>query len=83
MQTFRAHVRGGRLTLDEPTALAEGSEIDLVHDDGALDLGQEALDELRLVLSQGIEEARRGGGVSVREALAELEAVERAELRRE
>ena len=82
MQTYRAHVRSGRLTLDEPTALPEGTEVELVGVDDELDLGQEELDELRLVLAQGLEEARSGGGIPAAQALRELEALERAEIAR-
>jgi len=30
MQAFKAHVRGGRLVLDEPTDLPEGEVVELV-----------------------------------------------------
>jgi len=37
MRALKAHVRGGRLVLDEPTDLPEGSEVELVAMDGDLD----------------------------------------------
>jgi len=33
MLTVRAHVRNGRLVVDEPTDLPEGTELDLVGDE--------------------------------------------------
>jgi len=39
--TLKAKVRGGRLVLDEPTDLPEGSEVDLVPVDAGDDLEDE------------------------------------------
>lgn len=49
---MRARVRAGRLTLDEPTDLPEGTEIELVAADG-----DELSDEERAVLNRAIEES--------------------------
>jgi hypothetical protein len=73
MQTYRARVRSGRLTLDEPTTLPEGTEVELISVD-ELDLGEEEIDELRHVLAQGLEEARTGAGIPAGQALLELDS---------
>lgn len=50
MSSMRARVQGGRLVLDEPTALPEGTVLDLVVDDE----GDELDEEERAVLSKAI-----------------------------
>ena len=37
MQALKAHVRGGRLVVDEPTDLPDGTEVELVAVDEELD----------------------------------------------
>ena len=48
MHTVRARVRNGRLLVDEPTDLPDGSEVELaVLDDGTWDLSPEQHAELK------------------------------------
>jgi hypothetical protein len=63
-------VRNGRLVLDEPTELPDGSVVELIP------LGDDLDDEdrarLHAALDGGIADAERGDTVSVEEVLAEL-----------
>ncbi len=74
MMTIRARVKNGRLTLDEPTDLPEGTEVDLVATDAEsepweLSPKQSAELESRLVA------ADRGEVVPADEVFARLRAV--------
>jgi hypothetical protein len=54
MSTIRARVRNGRLIVDEPTDLPDGTELDLVIDDAG-----DSLDEAeRAALHAAIRQAR-------------------------
>jgi hypothetical protein len=70
--TFKAHVRNGRLLLDEPTDLPEGAEIELtaVHD--VDDLDEDDRRRLHEALDQAAEEERAGLGRPAGDVLAEL-----------
>ncbi|MBK7402892.1 MAG: hypothetical protein IPJ34_43380 [Myxococcales bacterium] len=73
METVRARVRNGRLVLDEPTDLPEGTEIELAHvtdDDSPWDLSAERMTELQ----QRIASADRGEVVDGDVVLARLRA---------
>jgi len=71
MRTLKAHVRGGRLVLDEPTELPEGTEVELtvVEDD---DFDPEERARLEAALDQGIAAARRGDHSDADEFIQEL-----------
>ncbi len=57
MYAWKAHVRGGRLVLDAPTALPEGTEVELVAADEASLGGEGEFDaEERARLIEAIEE---------------------------
>ena len=75
MQPLRAHVKNGRLVLDEPTDLPEGEVIELVRADAAADDRDEddgdALDES---LRVSIEQMNNGQLIDGDEALAKLRA---------
>ncbi|HEY8089022.1 MAG TPA: hypothetical protein VIF09_14280 [Polyangiaceae bacterium] len=60
--TVRAHVKNGRLLVDEPTDLPEGTELDLVaaSSEGDWDLTAEQVAELR----ESIAQAERGELIS-------------------
>jgi hypothetical protein len=76
MKTLRARVQAGRLVLDEPTSLPEGTEIDLVLIDDAEepDAGERArLDDQ---LEQAWESAQQGRTITAEDAMRELEAFE-------
>jgi hypothetical protein len=67
MWGIRAKVRGGRLWLDEPTSLPEGTVLDLVVDDEGDDLA----DGERRTLNEAIQRAWRSACVgSVKPARA-------------
>lgn len=80
MRALKAHVRGGRLVLDEPTELPEGTEVELVPiDDEVLASGGDYLDDeererLHASLERGLEDVRAGRTVDAREVIAELRA---------
>lgn len=64
--TVRGHVIGGRLVVDEPTDLPEGTEVELaVVGEGSFDLDEPQIAALR----ESIEEANRGELTPLAEAL--------------
>lgn len=72
MGTLKAHVRNGRLVLDVPTELPEGTTLELVAADGGDQLSEEERSALHDSLSQGWEEAQAGTLVPAGEVLARL-----------
>ena len=79
MQPLKAHVKNGRLVLDEPTDLPEGEEIELVPLDDVLAAGGDDLDDeerarLHQSIERGLEDAKAGRTVSARSAIAQLRA---------
>ena len=72
--TLRARVRGGRLVLDEPVDLPEGSEVDLVLADEQDDLDEQDRARLHAALDRAREQVRRGDTLSKEEFLARLHA---------
>jgi hypothetical protein len=80
MQPLKAHVRKGRLVLDEPTDLPEGEEVELVPLDDVLASGGDYLDDeeraaLHAELEASIAEADAGKLVDARVVMAELRAL--------
>jgi hypothetical protein len=80
MQPLKAHVRKGRLVLDEPTDLPEGEEVELVPLDDVLASGGDYLDDeeraaLHAELEASIAEADAGKLVDARVVMAELRAM--------
>ena len=75
MHALKIRVENGRIKLDEPTDLPEGTELYLV----AADIGDELDDEERAALHASIEEAEReldaGQVVSEEELWARLRAI--------
>jgi hypothetical protein len=71
MQPFRARVRNGRLVLDEPTDLPEGTEVELVPVD---DMDDDERAELDRSLEEGIEQARAGNTIDGPAFFASLRA---------
>ncbi len=59
MRALKAHVRGGRLVLDEPTDLPEGAEVELtvIEDD---DFEPEERTRLDAALERSMAQARAG-----------------------
>ncbi len=77
MQPLKAHVRNGRLLLDEPTDLPEGDVVELVQLDQVLANGGDDLDdeeraELQRELEASIQEADTGQTEDFAKVLAEL-----------
>ncbi|HYD39445.1 MAG TPA: hypothetical protein VEB43_01335 [Anaeromyxobacter sp.] len=58
MRALKAHVRGGRLVLDEPTDLPEGSEVELVTSDDDFDPEERA--RLDAALERSMAQAKAG-----------------------
>jgi hypothetical protein len=72
--TLRARVRGGRLVLDEPIDLPEGSEVDLVLADEQDDLDEEDRARLHAALDRARAQVQRGETLGKDEFLARLRA---------
>jgi hypothetical protein len=79
MQPLKAHVKKGRLVLDEPTDLPEGEVIELVPLDEVLANGGDYLDDeererLHRSIERGIEDVKAGRTVDARQVIEELRA---------
>jgi hypothetical protein len=72
MSPLRARVEKGRLVLNEPTTLAEGTVVDLLADDEGDNLTDEERCELHAALSQSWESAGAGKLRPASEILDEL-----------
>jgi hypothetical protein len=72
MASHRAQVKNGRLTLDEPTTLPEGTVLDLVIDDEGDDLDDDERAALHEHLAAAWESVLQGKARPVAEILAEL-----------
>lgn len=80
IQPVKAHVRNGRLVLDEPTDRAEGEVVDLVPLDEVLASGGDDLDDderaaLRVELEASVAEASGGKLIDAEIVLAELRSL--------
>jgi hypothetical protein len=73
MRALKAHVRGGRLVLDEPTTLPEGTEVELtvVEDD---EFSPEERARLLQAIEDGEQDIERGDHVDGFEFIARLRA---------
>jgi hypothetical protein len=60
MQPLRARVRQGRIVLDEPTDLPEGTELELVPADSGDGLDDQERAELEQAIEEGLADAREG-----------------------
>ena len=69
---LRAVVRDGRLVVDEPTTLPEGTVVDLVVDDEGDDLDETERAALHAHLDASWQESERGEAVPAADVLAEL-----------
>lgn len=78
MGPIRARVKNGRLILDEPTDLPEGTVLDLVLDDEGDDLTPGERKALHVELRRSAGEAKKGRTKSGAKVLAELRARRRA-----
>ena len=74
MSAIRARVRNGRLIVDEPTSLPEGTELDLVVDDEGDNLDEAERAALNAAISRAWASVQAGKGVSLNEARAKAKA---------
>ena len=74
MQPLRAHVRKGRLVLDEPTDLPEGEIVELVPLGDAAGLGDAEHAALQRELELSMADAEAGNLIEADQVLAELRA---------
>ncbi|HEY7375781.1 MAG TPA: hypothetical protein VIF57_26725 [Polyangia bacterium] len=73
MATLRGHVEGGRIIVDEPMDLPDGTEVEIaVADDD--DMSPEERAELEASIDRGLEQAARGEGSPPEEVLRRLRA---------
>ena len=72
MGPIRARVKNGRLVIDEPTDLPEGTVLDLVQDDEGDNLTPEERKALHAELRHGVRAAKRGQSRPATKILAEL-----------
>lgn len=72
MSGIRAIVRNGRLVVDEPTGLPEGTVLHLVLDDEGDNLDQSERALLHAAIREGLAEAEAGRLIPADEFLAEL-----------
>ena len=71
---LRARVKGGRLVLDEPSTLPEGTEVDLIPADDIDELDPAERARLHGFLAESIRTHVPGTGVPADEVLARLRA---------
>ena len=72
MTSLKARVKDGRLVLDEPTELPEGTEVELLPADASDDLDDEDRRRLHEAIARSAEEARSGRVVPAEEVLRKL-----------
>ncbi len=75
MQSLKAHVKNGRLVLDEPTELPEGAEVNLSIVDGdEMDDAERA--RLHQALERSMAQAKAGQLIDADEVIGKLSARE-------
>jgi hypothetical protein len=72
MQPLKARVHNGRLVLDEPTELPEGTEVELIAVDDDFDPEERA--RLLEAIEEGAEDFERGDHMDGFELIAQLRA---------
>lgn len=72
MQPLKAHVHNGRLVLDEPTDLPEGTEVELMRVDDDFDPEERA--RLLQAIEKGAEDFERGDHMDGFEFVTQLRA---------
>jgi hypothetical protein len=75
-QPMKAHVRNGRLVLDEPTDLPEGTEVELVVADSWDDLDDEDRERLHKALARSEEDVSAGRVRPAEDVLRDLRRAE-------
>ena len=79
MEALKAHVKNGRLVLDEPTQLPEGEVVELVPVDEVLVSGGDYLDDeerqrLHESIRRGLEDVKAGRTVEASQVISKLRA---------
>ena len=74
MHALKARVENGRLALDEPTTLPEGTEVFLTFAGGDDDLDDAERAELHCAIERGLDDVDAGRVVDAAEVLAEPRA---------
>lgn len=69
---MKAVVKNGRLVMDEPTSLPEGTELELTVADGGDDLDDEERARLHASLRRSVEQARAGQVFDARQVIDEM-----------
>lgn len=72
MSPLRARVENGRILLNQPTTLKEGTVIDLVVDDDGDDLSDEERKALHEALGESLKSAEAGVGRPAAEVIKQL-----------
>ena len=72
MSSIRARVVNGRLCLDTPTALPEGTVLDLVVDDEGDDLDEAERAALNAAIAKAWDSVRAGHGRSASDVISSL-----------
>jgi hypothetical protein len=72
VKTLRAKVVNGRLVMDEPTPLPEGTEVDLVAADEEDEMDDEELAALHAALDKSWDSAKAGRLIPIDQVLAHL-----------
>jgi hypothetical protein len=72
MSTIRARVRNGRLIVDEPTSLPEGTELELVVDDEGDTLDEAERAALDAAITRAWASVQAGEGRPAADVLADL-----------
>jgi hypothetical protein len=75
MTILHARVRNGRVTVDEPTDLPDGVNVDLLLLDAAADMNAEEQAALEASIGRGLAEADRGELHSIDEVVARLRRI--------
>ncbi|HEY2369860.1 MAG TPA: hypothetical protein VGH87_25850 [Polyangiaceae bacterium] len=74
MNALRAHVENGRIVVDDPTDLPEGTVLEVVALKDVDDLDDEEREELHAAIREGIADMKAGRTYDAAEVLAELHA---------
>jgi hypothetical protein len=72
MSSLRAHVKNGRIILDEPTTLPEGTVLDLVLDDEGDQLDEEERKARDAAIQRAWASAQTGKGKTAAEVINNL-----------
>ena len=75
MQAFKAHVRNGRIVVDQPTDLPDGTELYLVPIQDGDELDEDERAALHAAIEEGEHELDAGQVVSEEELWARLRAI--------